>query len=266
MGSPHGNLSLIERKKTACDLYQQEIPVTHIAEKLGVSRDSIYLYLKEAGIRRSIQDKTKFKNYISHQALQKISGTNKKNILRAVQRAEVSCVRVGTHVRYRREDVPKILESLNADRQPEFLEIDPLDAAWLGGFFDGEGHVGIHSGKNPLGKDGIQFTAQAVLVNTDKSIMEAVSIILSSLSIRHNLIDGGKTSEGKTIWRIALTSAREIAMFCRALIPTTTGHQKERLQIMFEWALRRISLGKGITKVRELYVEYAKRLGEVYYE
>ena len=265
MGSSHGNY-LTERKELACTLYRQEVPVTRIAKDLGVSKDSVYLYLKEAGIRRSVQDKTRFKKYLSCTALQKMLGTNKKDLLRAAQKAEALVTRVGTHTRYRREDIPAIMEALSADKQPEFVEIDPADIAWLGGFFDGEGHAGIHKGKNPLGKGGFQYAPHVVLVNTDKLTMEAVSIILSSLSIHHRLVGSGETSTGKIIWRISLTSAREIAMLRKALLPVTTGHQKERLQIMFEWSLRRISLGKSVAKVRSLYNEYTKKLGDVSYE
>jgi hypothetical protein len=169
---------------------------------------------------------------------------------------------VGNQFRYLKSDVPKVVEAMNADLQPEFREIDPVDAAWLAGFFDGEGHVGIHISRDPKGMNGKQYTAHCEWANTDQEMIEKSSSILSVLGVHHRVTAREKTSTRKKVWRIQISNAREIAMTCRALSSYVTGSRKRKVVLLFEWSMKHIALGHHRGGKYELAVEYAKKIKE----
>jgi hypothetical protein len=132
----------------------------------------------------------------------------------------------------------------------------------LGGFFDGEGHVGMSVGNDLRATGGKAFTPHCDLANTDEEMMQKASSIMSVLGVKHRVTSREKTSTRKKIWRIQVSSAREIAMLCKALSPYVTGVRKRKVDILFEWAMKHLALGHHRGEKHALAVECSKKIKE----
>ena len=242
-------------------LYEQGLPVVSICDKVGIKMHLAYQILKRLHV--SLRKRDDFGAFISQHQLQKICGGDVKSLRRAVHRSEVIPVKVGTNFRYRRVDVPRVLEAMNADLVPEFREGNPIDLAWLGGFFDGEGHVALHFSKNQNARGGIQYAPQWVLVNTEKVLIKHAENILSFLGVFGRLIKINCQEKRKIVWRLIVDSIRDAAMICKALSPYLTGKKKRQSDLLLEWSLRNLSMGHHLEGKHELGEKYYRKFKEL---
>ena len=194
--------------------------------------------------------------YISQKKLRNIVGGTLSRVKKAVAASGV-CVEVRGRTQYvKASDVGKIEEFLCRDLQPEIVEIDPLSKAWLAGFFDAEGSVSISVENKQK-----SYTVHWDIGNTDKHMMDRVSSILNKARIPHRCVKRKMDSRAtRPVWRIQITSAREILMASHLILSSLRGARKCKMEIVYEWATKCLELGHHRGEKHELACEYARKL------
>ena len=112
---------------------------------------------------------------------------------------------------------------------------------YLGGFFDGEGHVGVHKGRG-------KYTQHDITVaNTHKPTIEAISRFLNSQNIKHSTFKRTYDNpKWKTAFKIKVTSIRAGIVFLEMILPYLLTKREQALSTL-EW-LRRQTPRKFISK------------------
>lgn len=88
--------------------------------------------------------------------------------------------------------------------------ISETDAAWLAGFIDGEGHVGIHVTTPPY------FSVTMHLKNTHEISVRRVAIHLTDLGVRCH-VGHELRKRGRDNWNIQVTNNRDIIVLSEAI-------------------------------------------------
>jgi len=183
------------------------------------------------------------RNMISQRMLQCLVGGTLYKVKDAVCKAGVVPVKVGKHFRFNTADVALIRKAITQELQPVYKQIPEVDKAWLAGFFDGEGHIGLSVSYDKRGKNQQSFTAHWDLGNTDVAMMERAHEILVRLEIRHRYFTREETRTRKKFWRIQVSSYRDVAMVCRATLHYLTGVKQRKARLLEAWALDMIAQG-----------------------
>ncbi len=126
------------------------------------------------------------------------------------------------------------------NQQRKFSE---LDVAWLGGFIDGEGSIGIKVQKYMHNKSVLYVAPYVQVVNTNQEALERVDSILTQLHIGHYFdwpkprkAPHGKNSiqEYKPLWRMLVNGLNR----CHAFIPIILPHltvKRDNAEIVLEF-------------------------------
>lgn len=110
---------------------------------------------------------------------------------------------------------------------------------WLAGILDGEGSVIMAKVKRAWGYN---YSPRIAITNTDEEIVREVEAILNALGIRYyysNRASGGLGT--KPIVDIILTRLQDLADLIKLLAPHTVGIKKQRMLIMLQFLLSRIT-------------------------
>jgi len=194
---------------------------------------------------------------LSQRNLQIEVGGDLSSLKKAIEVAGVTPTRVGTHLRFDTADVPKIKAAMNKDLVPVFVEVPVEDAAWLAGFFDGEGHAGVHSSVDSRARLGRTWHGTWELANTDKGLMDKASQILAAAQVRHVYREAQRTSGNKPVYRVQVSRARDILMACKITIPYSAGDRLKRQQLLSSWAEQHLQFGHRRGRKGELAQKFA---------
>ena len=102
-------------------------------------------------------------------------------------------------------------------------------AAWLAGFWDADGTIGIY-------KRSTYLVPSISCTNTDKKIIDAVCAILEEASIKYRVDyqDRGDRTNAKPAWTIKLESRPRVLSLLQHLEPYLVGKQQQARLVM-EW-------------------------------
>jgi hypothetical protein len=96
--------------------------------------------------------------------------------------------------------------------------MEAIDAAWLAGLWDGEGHIGLNTqSRNPTD------LAFILAMNMTCGVtMHRVSELLTQIGVRHSLVlraRKGKESFHKPLWQLRATRLPEALRLAEAILP-----------------------------------------------
>lgn len=98
---------------------------------------------------------------------------------------------------------------------------------YLAGFFDGEGHVGVHKGRGKYTQHDI------AIANTHEPTIDAISRFLSSQTIKHSKFKRTYTvKHWKTAYKIKVTSIRAGIVFLELILPFLLTKREQALSTL----------------------------------
>ena len=100
---------------------------------------------------------------------------------------------------------------------------DKQKAAYVAGFFDGEGHIAAH--KTARG----QWTRQICVVNTDKALIDSVAAFLHDLGIPTRKYVSGTRKGWSDKWVLYVAKGREAYCRFREIIPIKSKSKRQAL-------------------------------------
>ena len=120
-------------------------------------------------------------------------------------------------------------------------KVSETEVAWLAGFWDGEGSIGIKV-QNGLGSRlRLNFAPYAQLVNTHVGSLNRADAILTALGVGHHIswpkrrefpTHGGPTRQYKPLWRLLVSGLRRCKPLLVALYPFLTVKQKDAEDVL----------------------------------
>lgn len=119
-----------------------------------------------------------------------------------------------------------------------------INLAWLAGFVDGEGYLGLIS-------RGTRYVTQVSIANTNLTVMKKVSEILMEMAINHSLTttDKNNLKNGKKYHIVQINRFESIATLLAELMPYLVA-KKQEAHVLYEYCMRRMR-----SKFRAPYTE-----------
>ncbi len=92
---------------------------------------------------------------------------------------------------------------------------DKMDARYLAGFFDGEGHIGInvHNCRQKSGQNYIQIRPTIQIVNTDAGVVREIQDYLSKLGCKVSIYYRKSNSKWRTTYSLEIRKVDSIILF-----------------------------------------------------
>lgn len=90
------------------------------------------------------------------------------------------------------------------------------ELAWLAGFFDGEGNLGLHLIRNPRNVNRPNFGVKFEITNTDKTTLDTIWSKFGGSLVERKLKEG---TNHKREYRWSLTDKQKIAKMIKAIFP-----------------------------------------------
>lgn len=141
----------------------------------------------------------------------------------------------------------------------EAFNVGEKDLAWLGGFWDADGSIGITKRRTYL----VPF---ASCTNTNEALIKNVQRILDNAEIEYRLDyqDRGERKNAKPAWVVRMESKKRVYRFCQMIEPYLVG-KRTQAQLVMEWCELPVRSGtarisKGNT---EGYHEIADQIREL---
>lgn len=244
-------------------LYAGGSDISDISSSLGITKTSVCRRLRDRGIDlyTSCRVRGSVDGNVSLRKMVDFLGVSVSKIKRIVRDLGIREVYPGRRKYfYRREDVSKIEDAIEAEYTPVFKEGNPQDLAWLGGFFDGEGHVSLRVYDRGHGKN---LLVDWEVCNTEKVLIDRTSSILDSLSIPHTRTYKCERARRKSVWMLKVSSVVGFAAACKVVAPHCAGIKRKKMEICFEWAMKHLSLLSQRGDKYGLACEYARKLEEL---
>ncbi len=118
------------------------------------------------------------------------------------------------------------------------LEIRPLDAAWMAGFFDGEGHVEILKSC----QEGVDYyKVRVILVNAHHESIYEIKKLINGGSIR--LVEKSKQNPKWSDVSVLQLSGRAVIAFLKA-IQLYSRTKRQHINLALEFYQKRVSMTK----------------------
>jgi len=142
------------------------------------------------------------------------------------------------------------LESEEVNQQATVTE---LELAWLAGFWDGEGHIGLYNAP-AKGRNRIQQTM--TVVNTDTKTIEYVIGILKRLGVKYYISETGGNEKHKPRLYVTVRQLNACHVLLNALMPHLKT-KKLQAELLSRFVTRRVeSDKKRVTYTEEDYYLY----------
>ena len=111
----------------------------------------------------------------------------------------------------------------------EAFDVAERDLAWLGGFWDADGSIGIAKRSTYL----VPFASCA---NTNEVLIKNVERILDKAEIDYHLDyqDRGERKNAKPAWAVRMECRKRVYRFCQMIEPYLVG-KRTQAQLVMEW-------------------------------
>lgn len=128
------------------------------------------------------------------------------------------------------------------------MSVNATRLAWLAGIVDGEGTISIYSQPcHHIRKDGTRslvLKAWLCVVNTNEHIIHEVTSILDEIGVTYYVGVHSPVLNRKTVWRVALTSGKQVVPALKAILPYLVG-KAEQARLVIETSERKAQFRKG---------------------
>lgn len=131
------------------------------------------------------------------------------------------------------------------------------DANWLGGFFDGEGYIGLYKRNDHRPSRRLSYRASVVIANTDKETIDRTSEILHSFNIPHRICLAPSKNGWRECWTVKIDGLKRMEKFVY-FIEKYCFTKRHQVSLMKEFVEKRMAVNKN--------VPYSKRDHEIYEE
>ena len=104
--------------------------------------------------------------------------------------------------------------------------LSETDKAWLAGFIDGEGYIGIVKGKKkagPWNSDSLIYHPWVIVTSTDTKVLEDIQLVVSTQK-RASL---SRTAGQKAAYQVKITKFDDIVLLLEAVLPYLRLKQKQ---------------------------------------
>ena len=118
--------------------------------------------------------------------------------------------------------------------------MNEIDKAWLSGFIDGEGHVGIHS-VNTGGKGKLYYSGNCFIRNTHYDSMLHIKFLLEDLLGREVKVSSEQRERGKDSYYTNVSSFSDLSILGGAVYPYSVTKQKQ-WELLIEYVESRMKL------------------------
>lgn len=134
---------------------------------------------------------------------------------------------------------PTEQEIVRSSGQPEDVGGNDrqIDLAWAGGFFDGEGHIGIHRSRVRRRDGKATYGLQLSLAQVDRRQVARFEQIVGGQSRRYAVTQGGNRAPYKTVWYAWGPEASQVLEW---LMPHLVG-KREQAQLAIEFQNEKVS-------------------------
>jgi hypothetical protein len=247
----------------AVELFNSDIPYRTIADDLGITKTSVYRRLREKGVDIFSKCRTRgsVSGEISAVKMADFFGISPQKINRIIRDLDIQTTTPGKNKKfYAREDAERVEKQIKNEYTPVFIEGNPVDLAWLGGFFDGEGHIALKTYNKEKGKN---IVLNWGLVNTEKVLIDRAVEILDALKIPHTKTYVNAREGRKDYWCVDANGILGFAAVCKALYPYCRGVRSTRLRLGHEWAMKHLALCAQSGDKYSLAKEYSKKFEEL---
>lgn len=129
-----------------------------------------------------------------------------------------------------------------------------VEAAWLSGFIDGEGYVGLHAQRHG---EKFYYQVDVQIQHTHWPTVERVVELLSKLGIEVTAKSSSRAANQKDAWHVAVTGMDRVLLLADYMEPFTVT-KREQWALLREW----ISSRKA-TPHKAGYTDYQLELAEV---
>ena len=120
--------------------------------------------------------------------------------------------------------------------------VENVELAWLAGFVDGDGSIGLKRSKSIKSKGGIRYSPLIQITNCDMKLIAEVRFLLGKLNIRHSywLRDMKKRNlKWRNAGNISIYTWIDSILFLEFILPYLVG-KKEQAEVLIEFCKTRI--------------------------
>ena len=124
------------------------------------------------------------------------------------------------------------------------MPVKGTDLAWLGGYMDGEGTIGLHR-RSKITQRQPHWERPYILPtfcvsNTDKRLVDhSAEIIEAIIGIRPSVVVCRKAGDGfKKMWRVSIVGQRRLSILLPSLIPYLISKRRQA-ELLLDFCIRR---------------------------